>query len=147
MAAGLSLKMHDYPPFALAFDDMVAKRLAHVDLEQKVLSDGELSEQEMTVEFAELLQNGGPWGQEFPEPIFDGVFDVIQARILKQRHLKLVLRKPDGQLLIDAIAFSIDQPEKWLGLRQTHAAYRLDINEYRGNRSVQFIVQYLEKIM
>lgn len=147
MAAGLSLKMHDYPPFALAFDDMVAKRLAHVDLEQKVLSDGELSEQEMTVEFAELLQNAGPWGQEFPEPIFDGVFDVIQARILKQRHLKLVLRKPNGQLLIDAIAFSIDQPEKWLGLRQTHAAYRLDINEYRGNRSVQFIVQYLEKII
>jgi len=147
MAAGLSLKMHDYPPFALAFDDMVAKRLAHVDLEQKVLSDGELSEQEMTVEFAELLQNAGPWGQEFPEPIFDGVFDVIQARILKQRHLKLVLRKPDGQLLIDAIAFSIDQPEKWLGLRQTHAAYRLDINEYRGNRTVQFIVQYLEKII
>lgn len=147
MAAGLSLKMHDYPPFALAFDDMVAKRLAHVDLEQKVLSDGELSEQEMTVEFAELLQNAGPWGQEFPEPIFDGVFDVIQARILKQRHLKLVLRKPNGQLLIDAIAFSIDQPEKWLGLRQTHTAYRLDINEYRGNRSVQFIVQYLEKII
>jgi single-stranded-DNA-specific exonuclease len=101
----------------------------------------------MTVEFAELLQNAGPWGQEFPEPIFDGVFDVIQARILKQRHLKLVLRKPNGKLLIDAIAFSIDQPEKWLGLRQTHAAYRLDINEYRGNRTVQFIVQYLEKIM
>jgi single-stranded-DNA-specific exonuclease len=147
MAAGLSLKMHDYPPFALAFDDMVAKRLAHVDLEQKVLSDGELSEQEMTVEFAELLQNAGPWGQEFPEPIFDGVFDVIQARIVGQRHLKLVLRKPNGQLLIDAIAFSIDQPEKWLGLRQTHAAYRLDINEYRGNRTVQFIVQYLEKII
>ncbi|MDP3007810.1 MAG: single-stranded-DNA-specific exonuclease RecJ [Methylococcales bacterium] len=147
MAAGLSLKMHDYPPFALAFDDMVAKRLAHVDLEQKVLSDGELSEQDMTVEFAELLQNAGPWGQEFPEPIFDGIFDVIQARIVGQRHLKLVLRKPDGQLLIDAIAFSIDQPEKWLGLRQTHAAYRLDINEYRGNRTVQFIVQYLEKII
>ncbi|MDO9212964.1 MAG: single-stranded-DNA-specific exonuclease RecJ [Methylococcales bacterium] len=147
MAAGLSLKMHDYPPFALAFDDMVAKRLAHVDLEQKVLSDGELSEQDMTVEFAELLQNAGPWGQEFPEPIFDGVFDVIQARIVGQRHLKLVLRKPDGQLLVDAIAFSIDQPEKWLGLRQTHAAYRLDINEYRGNRTVQFIVQYLEKII
>jgi single-stranded-DNA-specific exonuclease len=145
MAAGLSLKMHDYPPFALAFDEMVGKRLAHVDLEQKVLSDGELSEQEMTVEFAELLQNAGPWGQEFPEPLFDGVFDVIQARIVGQRHLKLVLRKPDGHLLIDAIAFFIDQPEKWLGLRQINAAYKLDINEFRGNRSVQFIVQYLEK--
>lgn len=147
MAAGLSLKMHDYPPFALAFDEMVGKRLAHLDLEQKVLSDGELSEQEMTVEFAELLQNAGPWGQEFPEPLFDDVFDVIQARILKDKHLKLVLRKPDGQLLIDAIVFFIDQPENWLGLRQIKAAYKLDINEFRGNRSVQFIVQYLEKII
>lgn len=146
MAAGLSLNMHDYPAFALAFDEMVSKRLAEVDLEQKVYSDGELSEQEMTVEFAELLQQAGPWGQEFPEPLFDGVFDVVQARIVGQKHLKLVLRKPDGHLLIDAIAFFIDHPEKWLGLRQINAAYKLDINEFRGNRTVQFILQYLEKI-
>ncbi len=145
MAAGLSLNMHDYPAFALAFDEMVGKRLAEVDLEQKVYSDGELSEQEMTVEFAELLQQAGPWGQEFPEPLFDGVFDVVQARIVGQKHLKLVLRKPDGHLLIDAIAFFIDHPEKWLGLRQINAAYKLDINEFRGNRTVQFILQYLEK--
>jgi single-stranded-DNA-specific exonuclease len=147
MAAGLSLNMHDYPAFALAFDEMVAKRLATVDLEQKVFSDGELTEQEMTVEFAELLQQAGPWGQEFPEPVFDGIFDVIQSRIVGQRHLKLVLRKPDGNILIDAIAFFMDQPENWLGLRQINAAYKLDINEYRGNRNVQFILQYLEKII
>jgi single-stranded-DNA-specific exonuclease len=146
MAAGMSLKMHDYPPFALAFDEMVGKRLAAVDLEQKIYSDGELTEQEMTIEFADLLQNAGTWGQEFPEPVFDGVFDVIQARIVGQRHLKLVLRKPHGEVLIDAIAFYVDQPENWLGLRHIKAAYKLDINEFRGNRSVQFIVQYLEKI-
>jgi len=146
MAAGMSLKMHDYPPFALAFDEMVRKRLATVDLEQKIYSDGELTETEMTIEFADLLQNAGTWGQEFPEPVFDGVFDVIQSRIVGQRHLKLVLRKPYGDLLIDAIAFYIDQPENWLGLRHIKAAYKLDINEFRGNRSVQFIVQYLEKI-
>jgi single-stranded-DNA-specific exonuclease len=147
MAAGLSIKMHDYPPFALAFDEMVAKRLANVDLEQKILSDGELTEQEMTIEFADLLQNAATWGQNFPEPVFDGVFDVIQARIVGQRHLKLVLRKPGGDLVIDAIAFFMDQPEQWLGLRQIKAAYKLDINEFRGNRSVQFILQYLEKII
>ena len=147
MAAGLSLTMHDYPAFALAFDEMVSKRLATVDLEQKVYSDGELTEQEMTVEFAELLQQAGPWGQEFPEPLFNGIFDVIQSRIVGQRHLKLVLRKPNGNLLIDAIAFFMDQPENWLGLRQINAAYKLDINEYRGNRTVQFILQYLEKII
>ncbi len=147
MAAGLSLAMHDYPPFALAFDEIVRKRLVDVDLEQKILSDGELSEQEITVEFAELLQNAAIWGQSFPEPVFDGVFDVIQARIVGQRHLKLVLRKPGGALVIDAIAFFIDQPEQWLGLRQINAAYKLDINEFRGNRSVQLILQYLEKIV
>ncbi|MFU8788740.1 MAG: single-stranded-DNA-specific exonuclease RecJ [Methylobacter sp.] len=147
MAAGMSLKMKDYPPFALAFDEMVRKRLASIDLEQKIYSDGELTEQEMTLEFAELLQNAGTWGQEFPEPIFEGVFDVIQARIVGQRHLKLVLRKPFGDLLIDAIAFYVDKPENWLGLRSIKAAYKLDINEFRGNRSVQFIVQYLEKII
>jgi single-stranded-DNA-specific exonuclease len=146
MAAGMSLKMHDYPPFALAFDALVRKRLASVNLEQLIYSDGELTEQEMTIEFADLLQNAGTWGQEFPEPVFDGVFDVIQSRIVGQRHLKLVLRKPFGDLLIDAIAFYVDKPENWLGLRHIKAAYKLDINEFRGNRSVQFIVQYLEKI-
>ncbi len=146
MAAGLSLNMHDYPPFALAFDEMVRKRLADVDLEQKILSDGELTEQEMTVDFAELLQQAATWGQGFPEPVFHGTFDVVQASIVGQRHLKLVLRNPSGSLLIDAIAFFIDRPEQWLGLRSCVAAYKLDINEFRGNRSVQFIVQYLEKI-
>ncbi|UOA07536.1 single-stranded-DNA-specific exonuclease RecJ [Methylobacter sp. S3L5C] len=147
MAAGLSLNMHDYPAFALAFDEMVSKRLANVDLEQKILSDGELTEQEMTLEIADLLQYSATWGQEFPEPVFDGIFDVIQARIVGQRHLKLVLRKPDGDLVIDAIAFFVDQPEHWLGLRQIRTAYKLDINEFRGNRSVQFIIQYFEKIV
>ena len=146
MAAGLSLKMHDYPLFALAFDEVVGKRLASVDLEQKILSDGELTEQEMTIEIADLLQNAATWGQEFPEPLFDGIFDVIQSRIVGQRHLKMVLRKPAGDLVIDAIAFFVDRPEHWLGLRQIKAVYKLDINEFRGIRSVQFIVQYFEKI-
>ncbi|MGZ5054855.1 MAG: single-stranded-DNA-specific exonuclease RecJ [Methylobacter sp.] len=146
MAAGLSIKMHDYPSFALAFDEMVRKRLATIDLEQKIYSDGELTEQELTIGFADLLQNAATWGQEFPEPAFDGVFDVIQSRIVGQRHLKLVLRKPFGELLIDAIAFYVDKPESWLGLRNIKVVYKLDINEFRGNRSVQMIVQYLEKI-
>jgi len=147
MAAGLSLTMHDYPAFALVFDEMVGKRLADVDLEQKILSDGELSEQDMTIEIADLLQQAATWGQAFPEPVFHGVFDVIQARIVGRRHLKLVLRNPGGDLLIDAIAFFVDHVEQWLGLRQIVAAYRLDVNEFRGNRSVQLILQYLEKIV
>lgn len=145
MAAGLSLKLSDYPPFALAFNDEVAKKLVTLDLEQKIYSDGQLSEDIITLKFAELLQNSGPWGQGFPEPIFDGVFEVVQCRILGQQHLKLVLRYPQSQLLIDAVVFFVEQAERWLGVRSVKAAYKLDINEFRGNRSVQFIVQYLEK--
>lgn len=145
MAAGLSLKLSDYPPFALAFNDEVAKKLATLDLEQKIYSDGQLPEDIITLKFAELLQNSGPWGQGFPEPVFDGIFEVVQCRILGQQHLKLVLRYPQSQLLIDAVAFFVEQAEQWLGVRSVKAAYKLDINEFRGNRSIQFIVQYLEK--
>lgn len=146
MAAGLSLALHDYPAFALAFDDMVSRHLDGVDLEQKIWSDGELAEPELNLSVAELLQQVAVWGQGFPEPVFHGRFEVIQSRIVGQRHLKLVVRQPGGQQLLDAIVFFIDQPERWLGIRETVAAYKLDINEYKGNRSVQLIVNYLEKI-
>ncbi len=146
MAAGLSLKISDYPPFALAFDQMVEKKLAEIDLEQKIYSDGELTEKDITLDFVALLQNSGPWGQEFSEPMFNGIFDVVQSRIVGKCHLKLVLRMPFSELLIDAIAFNVEQAEKWLGMRKINAAYKLDINEYKGNRSVQFILQYMEKI-
>lgn len=146
MAAGMSIKMHDYPPFALAFDEMVHKRLADLDLEQKIYTDDQLGPNELTLEFAELLQNSGTWGQDFPEPMFNGVFDVIQARIVGQHHLKLVLRQRGEQQLIDAIAFFVDRPEHWLGVRSINAVYKLDINEYRGTRSVQLVIHYLEKL-
>lgn len=146
MAAGMSIKVSDYPPFSLAFNEIVADRLAAVDLEQKVYSDGALAEKDLTLEFADLLQQAGPWGQEFPEPVFDGVFDVIQSRIVGQQHLKLVLRQPFGELIIDAIAFFVENPENWLGIRQIKAAYTLDINEYKGSKTLQFIIQYLERM-
>ena len=147
MAAGMTIQMHDYPVFALAFDEVVAKHLDRVDLEQKIYSDGKLSEENMTLEFTEHLNNAGTWGQEFPEPTFDGVFDVIQCRIVGQQHLKFVLRLPMSELLIDAIAFFVEKPENWLGTRSIKSAYKLDVNEYRGNRSVQLMLQYIEKII
>ncbi len=146
MAAGMTLKMSDYPVFSLAFDEMVGKRLEDMDIDQKVYSDGELNEEDISLHFADLLQESGPWGQEFPEPAFEGVFDVVQSRIVGRNHLKLVLRRPFSELLIDAIAFNVEQPEQWLGLRKIKTVYKLDVNEYRGNRSVQFILQYLEKM-
>ncbi len=147
MAAGLTIMLHDYPAFVLAFNEIVTQRLNSVDLEQKIFTDGELTEEELTLEGAEVLQQAATWGQTFPEPLFHGVFDVIQVRIVGQRHLKFVLRQPNGHVLIDAIAFFVDHTEQWLGLRQIKAVYKLDANEYRGQRQLQLLVSYIEKII
>ncbi len=146
MAAGLTLQMHDYPVFTLAFDEVVARHLNQVDLEQKIYTDGQLQAQQMTVEFMERLKNITTWGHDFPEPMFDGCFEVIQARVVGQQHLKWVLRFPESDQLVDAIAFFVDHAENWLGTRQIKTVYKLDINEYRGNRSVQLMLQYFEKL-
>jgi len=146
MAAGLSIKLHDYPHFALLFADAVAAKLHQVDLEQKAWSDGQLDTEYLTLEFAEQLQQAAIWGQAFPEPVFDGVFDVFQCRIVGKQHLKFVLKLPFSNLLIDAIAFFADKPENWLGCRKVIGVYKLDINEYRGQRSLQLQLQYLEKL-
>ncbi|NOQ13795.1 MAG: single-stranded-DNA-specific exonuclease RecJ, partial [Methyloprofundus sp.] len=69
-----------------------------------------------------------------------------QSRIVGQQHLKLVLRRPASELLIDAIAFFVERPEYWLGIRQVKIAYKLDINEYNGQRNIQFIIDYIEKL-
>ncbi len=146
MAAGLSLHRHDYPAFAIAFNDAVETRLKTIDLQQKILSDGELSEADFSVEFAENLQALATWGQGFPEPIFNGLFDVIQCRIVGGHHLKFTLRQPNADLYIDAIAFFVDSIENHLGMRQIQIAYKLDINEYRGQRSLQLMIETFEKI-
>ncbi|MFM8330698.1 MAG: single-stranded-DNA-specific exonuclease RecJ [Candidatus Methylumidiphilus sp.] len=144
MAAGLSLEREAYPAFAQVFDAEVRKRLHGLDLAHSVHSDGELDAEELRLESAELLQQGGPWGQGFPEPTFDGEFDVVQARIVGEKHLKLVLRTPDQLRMIDAIAFFVDNPESWLGCRRLRLAYKLDVNEFRDNRTVQLRVEYME---
>lgn len=146
MAAGLTIKIQDYPHFALAFAEAVVGKLEQVDLEHKVYSDGELSAEHMTVVFAEALQNAATWGQEFPEPVFHGVFDVIQCRIVGRQHLKWVLRLPFSDMLLDAIAFFADRPECWLGCRKIVAVYKLDVNEFRGQRNLQLMLHYIERM-
>jgi len=146
MAAGLSLKLSDYPAFSLAFDEVVRHHMAGVDLEQAVYTDGPLDDQQLLLEFAETLQSSGPWGQGFPEPCFDGEFDVLQCRIIGQKHLKFALRQIACSHMIDAVAFFVDEPESWLGCQKIRTAYRLNVNEYRNNRSAQLMIEYLERI-
>jgi len=144
MAAGLSLEEAKFDEFRARFAELVGEWLDPSHLEDVIWSDGELAGQELTIDTAEMLRDGGPWGQAFPEPTFDGRFRILQQKLLKERHLKLMIEPIGGGPLLDGIAFNID-PTFWpdSSVREVELAYRLDINEYRGNRSVQLIIQHL----
>lgn len=144
MAAGLTIPRSCFEKFATAFNQVVSEHLSEADLNLNVMSDGELSSHELTLEVADTLREAGPWGQAFPEPLFDGMFEVIDQRLVGGKHLKMVLAKEDRT--IDAIAFNIDM-NLWPNYRctQVNAAYRMDINEFRGKRSVQLIVEHVEE--
>ena len=119
------------------------RHLAPEDLRREILSDGPLQAEELSLTVAEALRQGGPWGQGFPEPLFDGVFEVVQRRIVGQRHLKLLLKAPGSEQTIDAIAFNTVDDD-WPGeVRQVEVAYRLDVNEFNGRRSAQLLVEYI----
>jgi len=143
MAAGLSLKEDNFEKFQQLFNQYAQQWLSADDLKGTLASDGELPINEMTIPFAQLLRDSGPWGQNFIEPLFDDKFKLVQQRIVGEKHLKLVVEKA-GQVF-DAIAFNVDL-SRWPDhqAQQVHLAYRLDINEFRGKQSVQFIVEYLE---
>ncbi|EIT07102.1 single-stranded-DNA-specific exonuclease RecJ [Yersinia pestis PY-91] len=144
MAAGLSLEEGKFDEFRQRFADLVGEWMDASQLEGVIWSDGELNGAELSLETAELLRDGGPWGQSFPEPTFDGKFRILQQRLVGERHLKLMVEPLNGGPLLDGIAFNVDTtlwPDS--SVREVKLAYKLDINEYRGNRSVQLLVQHL----
>jgi single-stranded-DNA-specific exonuclease len=120
--------------------------MTHDDATGIVQSDGELSRDEFTLEVAHLLRESGPWGQAFPEPLFDGEFVVRAVRVLGERHLKMEVLRDDR--LCDAIAFRHfdheDSPQVEPGQR-VRLAYRLDVNQYNGTERLQLVVEYLER--
>ncbi len=146
MAAGLTLQRGHFEEFSQAFDQEVRRQLREEDLQAIVASDGELQSGDFNLTLAQLLRDAGPWGQHFPEPCFDGVFTLVQQRIVAEKHLKMVLAvDASGQQLVDAIAFNVDTsiwPNK--ALSKVKLAYKLDVNEFRGKQSVQLLVDYVE---
>lgn len=144
MAAGLSLPQAHLGAFSSAFDAEVRRQLSAEDLTGRLLSDGQLSAQEFHLELARALRHAGPWGQHFPEPLFHGVFQITQQRLVGERHLKLHLKTECGSQSLDAIAFNVDR-ELWPNptVRWAELAYRLDLNEYQGRESVQLLIQHL----
>ena len=144
MAAGLSLPQAHYAAFAAAFDAEVRRQLNEDDLTGRLLSDGTLSVEEFHLDLAKALRHAGPWGQHFPEPLFHGVFQVVQQRLVGDKHLKLVLKTECGSVELDGIAFNIDR-DVWpnASVRWVEVAYKLDVNEFRGRESVQLMIAHL----
>jgi single-stranded-DNA-specific exonuclease len=144
MAAGLSLELGALEPFRRAFDAQVRSALGGEAPDGVVYSDGPLEPADIGLELARLLRDGGPWGQGFPEPVFDGEFEVLDRRIVGERHLKLKLAFPGTSRPVEAIAFNTVDSD-WPGdARRVNIAYRLDVNVYLGTERPQLVVEHLE---
>lgn len=148
MAAGLSLRPEHLPEFSRAFDMEVQRWMSVEDAIGTVHSDGQLSSQELCLEIARMLRAAGPWGQGFPEPLFDGEFEVCDVRVLGERHLKMQVRTDDGAMC-EAIAFRhFDDDAAPVVAKQARVelAYRLDVNEYNGTERLQLVVETLRLV-
>ena len=147
MAAGLSIQESRFDDFRQIFNQTVSELLVEDQLQGTIWTDGELNANLLNLATAETLRQGGPWGQAFPEPVFDGEFKILQQRLVGEKHLKMMVEPKLGGPLLDAIAFNVDTryyPD--LSVKTARFAYKLDINEFRGNRSVQLLVDYMEPL-
>jgi single-stranded-DNA-specific exonuclease len=145
MAAGLSLELRNLGAFAAAFDEEVARwRDASIPA-NRIETDGELAAEEIALETAQALRDGGPWGQAFPEPCFDGIFAVKNARVVGDKHLKMWVTTADRTRAFDAIAFNFKGTDERMPLPDgdVRLVYRLDINEYKGERRLQLLVDHV----
>lgn len=149
MAAGLTIMEKDFERFSQLFDDSVRQELGESTLKGVILSDGELKPEEFSMHTAQTIRSGGPWGQAFPDPIFDGEFKVLHQKLVGEKHLKLMLeplyKGLPTNVMIDGIAFNVDL-RRWpdASAKTVRLAYKLDINEFRGNQSLQLLVDHLE---
>ena len=142
MAAGLSIQTKNFQRFQQCFNEYAGKWLTEEALQNILLTDGELPSQFFNLEFAEQLREAGPWGQHFLEPVFDDVFVLLQQRIVGEKHLKLMVEK--NGVAFDAIAFNVDI-KAWPNsqAKKVHLAFKLDINEFRGKRNIQLMVEHI----
>ncbi len=144
MAAGLTLLPEDLDIFERAFEKAIKDTVNPQVFQQTILSDGILGDADLSLETGAAIRQAGPWGQQFPEPVFDGEFSVISSRLLKEKYFKLVLSPPDRpEMFLDAIAFRCD-PAKLPSPNDTvKIAYKLDVNYFRGQESLQMMIEHI----
>lgn len=146
MAAGLTIKESDFELFSKRFVEALMRHISLDDMQYECLTDGELTGNDLSMQLAEILQTAGPWGQHFPEPVFEGQFKVMDKRIVGEKHLKLRLQIDGNNRIFDAIAFNQTDEDWPYNSNEIHSTYRLDINEFRGNSQLQLIVEHIEPL-
>jgi single-stranded-DNA-specific exonuclease len=144
MAAGLTIYQADLDAFGTALEQAIQQHSEPDLFLRHNYTDGQLAHDCFCLDFAVLLRDSGPWGQHFPEPVFDGEFTIVQRRVLAEKHLKLVLQASGGEALVDAIVFNVDQSLLQQEGERVQLLYKLDINEYRGSSNLQLIVEKLK---
>ena len=132
--------------FADAFADEVGRQLSPAQMQNVLETDGALATHEISLETARAIELGGPWGQAFPEPVFDGEFDVVEARAVGDRHLKLWLRAAAATPPVEGIAFGYFDEA---GARRPDAgarltlAYRLQSSSFGGTPHAELLVEHV----
>ena len=152
MAAGLSIKQKHLAEFEAAFEHVSQTLLTPELLINQVITDGAPMAQDYNINVARQLRFMAPWGQNFPEPLFDDTFTVINHRLLgmDKNHLKLTLQVPNSHLAVDAILFGIERhgisPAMVVNMQRAHIVFEMDVNEFRGQENVQLIVRHLKTL-
>lgn len=143
MAAGLSLRAQDYERFARCFDAVARERIDPESLQPLLHSDGELVPQDFVIELAHQLRVAGPWGQGFPAPLFDNLFECAGWRRIgaEERHLRMNLRDPRDGRTHEAVMFNAPPQAPPATLR---AVYELDINDWQGRESLRLLLRHVE---
>ena len=144
MAAGLSLKTADYPRFAAAFDAIAMELIAPEQLQALLYTDGELPPGAASLELARQLRHAAPWGQAFPQPLFDNLFECASWKVMGASHLRLQLRDPRDGSVHDAVMFNAyhGQPPP----QRLRAAYELTINDWQGRESPRLLLRHIEPL-
>ena len=148
MAAGLTIEKDNLETFGEAFETTAEAWLEKTNLSQQIFSDGELENQYFNIQCAEMLNNAAPWGQQFPSPVFDNQFSVLDTRIVGEQHLKLRLAPENTAKSLEGIAFRCIEPgREYQFPDKIRAVFSLDVNFFRGQSNLQLLIHYFEPIV
>lgn len=146
MAAGLTINPDDYEDFQQAFNQVLSEWVSAEDLSAVMMSDGELQANDLSIDIARTLRAGGPWGQGFPTPVFDGQFKLTSYRVVGHKHMKITLQMLNSDLVLDGILFNYENYDWQSRADVVHVAYELDVNYFRGIESLQLMIRHIEVI-